>query len=237
MPAPAYQLYYWPNIQGRGEFVRLALEDAGAPYVDVARLTSKSGGIPAMMKVLGRKSEAPFAPPVLRWKGGLVWQRANILHALGPTLRLAPRDEAKRVYLLGVEMTVSDLVNEVHDTHHPISTSAYYEEQKSEARARSKAFCSERIPKYLGYFERLVGKKAQLTERHTYVDLSLFQVMSGLEYAFPRTMKRMAPKLRNLTKLKARIEARPNIAAYLASDRRIAFNTDGIFRHYPELES
>ena len=217
--------------------MRLALEDAGAPYVDVARLPGAGGGIPAMTALLGRKTEPPFAPPALKWKGGLVWQRANILHALGPTLRLAPRNEAKRLYLLGVEMTVSDLVNEVHDTHHPISTSAYYEDQKTEAKARAKAFCSERIPKYLGYFERLVGKKAQLTDRHSYVDLSLFQVMSGLQYAFPRTMKKMEPQLKNLLRLKKRIEARPNIAAYLASDRRIAFNSDGIFRSYPELES
>ena len=237
MSTPAYELFYWPTIQGRGEFVRLALEDTAAPYVDVARTGGKSGGIPAMMKLLASKTQAPFAPPVLRWKGGLVWQRANILHAIAPTLRLSPRDEAARVYLLGVEMTITDLLSETHDTHHPISTTAYYEDQKTEARARSRTFCAERIPKYLGYFEKLVGKKAALTERHTYVDLSLFQVMAGLQYAFPRTMKRMAPKLRGLTRLQARVTDRPNVAKYLASDRRIPFNTDGIFRHYPELES
>ncbi len=234
---PEYELYYWPTIQGRGEFVRLALEDAGAAYLDIARLEGKGKGMDAMMKLLGRRSDPPFAPPALKWKGGLVWQRANILHAIGPTLRLAPRDEATRVYLLGVEMTISDLINEAHDTHHPISSSAYYEDQTSEAKARSKAFRQERIPKFLGYFEKLVGRKAMLMDRHTYVDLSLFQIMSGLQYAFPKTMTKLAPSFRGLIRLQKRIAERPRIAAYLESDRRVHFNRDGIFRHYKELDS
>lgn len=230
----SYQLYYWTGLQGRGEFVRLCLEDAGAAYTDVARIE----GDGVMTPFLDGKHEGamPFAPPFLKSGRLVVAQVANILHYLGPRHGLVPESEAKRLYAHQLELTVTDLVAEVHDTHHPVASELYYEDQKAEAKKRSKDFRENRIPKFLHYFEHAVehgGGKFPLRE-HSYVDLSLFQIMCGLEYAFPKAMaKQKVPLLRDLQK---RVAARPNIAAYLASERRIPFNTSGIFRHYPELD-
>ena len=91
-----YELYYWPSIQGRGEFVRLALEDAGAEYVDVARLPKRGGrGIPALMRFLESRSveHPPFAPPFLKAGRLVIAQTANILLFLGPRLGLVPKNE------------------------------------------------------------------------------------------------------------------------------------------------
>jgi len=239
----AYELFYWPGIQGRGEFVRLALEDAGAPYVDVARGKGKGQGVAAMTKLLRSSGEAqiPFAPPILRDGEIVVSHVANILMYLGPKLGLAPPDEKGRAFANGLQLTITDVVSEVHDTHHPITNSLYYEDQKAAAKARASVFLSERLPKFLGYFERVLtgnpaGPAHAVGDAPTYVDLSLFQLLEGLRYAFPRATADLAAKFPDLTALAASVRARPRIAAYLASPRRIPFNESGIFRHYPELD-
>jgi glutathione S-transferase len=230
----SYQLYYWTGLQGRGEFVRLCLEDAGAEYTDVARIE----GDEAMTPFLNGEHEGalPYAPPFLRSGKLVVAQVANILHYLAPRHGLVPESEAKRLYAHQLELTITDLVAEVHDTHHPVASELYYEDQKAEAKKRSKDFREARIPKFLGYFEKVVerGGGTFPLRVHSYVDLSLFQIMTGLDYAFPKAMaKQKLPLLRDLQK---RVADRPRIAAYLSSERRLPFNTNGIFRHYPELD-
>jgi len=237
-----YELYYWPGIQGRGEFVRLALEEAGAPYVDVARERGAGRGMAAMTRMLkGDGAPAPFAPPFLKDGEIVVSHVANILAYLAPKIGLAPSTEALRLFAHGLQLTVTDFVAEVHDTHHPISTDLYYEDQKKEAKARSKAFLDHRLPKYLGYFERTLatnpeGPTHSVGAALTYVDLSLFQLAEGLSYAFPFAMADFAGDYPRLAALRDAVKARPNVAVYLASPRRIPFNADGLFRHYPELD-
>lgn len=226
-----YQLFYWPGIQGRGEFVRLALEDAGAPYEDVGR---GPNGISRLEKFMEKRSVAhpPFAPPFLKAGKQIIGQTANILLYLGPRLKLAPRSEAERLWVHQLQLTIADWVQEVHDVHHPIAGSLYYEDQKHEAKRAAETFRTERLPKFMDYFERL-GPAGSIT----YVDLSLFQMVEGLRYAFPRAMKGLEPRYPRMIALRDRVAARPRLAAYLASKRRIPFNQQGIFRHYPELES
>ncbi|MBB4273008.1 glutathione S-transferase [Rhizobium mongolense] len=239
----AYELYYWDGIQGRGEFVRLSLEEAGAEYVDVARESGSGRGISAMMSLMrsGLEPHIPFAPPFLKDGDLIIPHVANILLYLGPKLGLAPKEDGLRYVLNGLQLTITDFVAEVHDTHHPIATSLYYEDQKDEAKARSAEFIKERIPKFLGYFERVLQQNPQgpqhiLGDALTYVDLSLFQIIEGLNYAFPKGMAGYQAKYPALSALHDAVARRPNIAAYLKSARRIAFNEDGIFRHYPELD-
>lgn len=239
----AYELYYWDGIQGRGEFVRLALEEAGADYTDMSRETGSGRGTAAMMKIMASKGEPhiPFAPPFLKDGELMISHVANILFYLGPRLGLAPDDEGLRYVANGLQLTITDFVAEVHDTHHPIATSLYYEDQKDEAKARSTDFIKERIPKFLGYFERVLqqnprGKKHIVSDALTYVDLSLFQVIEGLTYAFPKAMATYRRDYSVLAALRDEVEKRPNIARYLKSDRRLPFNENGIFRHYPELD-
>jgi glutathione S-transferase len=236
-----YDLYYWAGIQGRGEFVRLALEEAGAEYVDVAR---QAGGERAMMRLLGGDGaqHLPFAPPFLKAGQLIIGQTANILLYLGAHHGLAPADEAGRLWAHQLQLTIADFVDEVHDTHHPIASSLYYEDQREEARARTADFVKLRAPKYLGYFERVLEHNSSdpahlVGTELTYSDLSLFQVVAGLRYAFPRAMARLEPKHPKVVELHDWVAARPRIAAYLASARRIPFNEHGIFRHYPELDS
>jgi glutathione S-transferase len=234
-----YELYYWAGIQGRGEFVRLALEEAAADYVDVAREADGEG---AMLRLLdGEVEHPPFAPPFLRAGRLLIGQTANILFYLGPRHDLAPPAEAGRLWAHQLQLTIADLVDEVHDTHHPIASSLYYEDQRPAARRRAADFLKSRAPKYLGYFEKVLtrnkaGDGHLVGAKLTYLDLSLFQVMAGLRYAFPRAMTRLEPKYPRIVGLHERVAARPRIAAYLSSNRRIAFNQHGIFRHYPELD-
>jgi len=234
-----YELYYWPGIQGRGEFVRLALEEAGADYVDVAR---HPGGVAAMMKFIDdhRAARPPFAPPFLKSGRLVIAQTANILSWLGPRLRLAPRDEAGRAWAHQLQLTITDLVAEIHDTHHPVASALYFEEQRSEAKRYTGEFWKHRVPKFLGYFERVLARSGGnyvLGRRLTCVDLSLFQVVEGLRYAFPRRMKRFERKIPRLLALHNRVAKRPRIAAYLGSERRIPFNESGIFRNYKELDA
>jgi len=238
-----YQLHYWPGIQGRGEFVRLALEAAGAEYVDVARgPESEGGGERALAGLLSELEPPPFAPPVLIAERMVISQTANILLYLGARHGLAPEDESGRLWVNQLQLTVADLVAEAHDTHHPVAGSLYYEDQKPEAKRAAERFVGERIPKYLGYFERILKGGGEsgaglAGERLCYADLSLFQVLRGLEYAFPNAMAALGPKLAETHALARRVETLPKIAAYLASPRRIAFNEQGIFRHYPELDA
>lgn len=238
-----YELYYWPTIQGRGEFVRIALEEAGARYIDIARGSSDEGAGPKPMLTLldGSKiPRPPFAPPFLRAGRLLIAQTANILMFLGPRHHLAPANEAGRLWANQLQLTLSDLVSEIHDTHHPIATSVYYEDQKKEATRRAADFRKNRAPKYLGYFEAVLannGAGKHLVGRSiSYPDLSLFQVIAGLRYAFPRLMKRLTRTLPLVTGLHERVAARPRVARYLASERRLPFSEEGIFRHYPELD-
>ncbi len=234
-----YRLFYWPGLQGRGEFVRLALEDAGKAYVDVVR-TDEHQGLAAMMALMGGGDGQPaFAPPILEDGEILVWQAANILLYLGPRLGLAPPEEGLLHTAHGLQLTIADLVKEVHDTHHPISGNLYYEDQKQAAKANAAEFLNSRAPKYLGYFEKMVvaGDGFAVGGAHSYVDLSLFQVAAGLAYAFPRAMADFDDRWPALARLAVRVAARPRLAAYLASPRRIAFNETGIFRHYPELDA
>ncbi len=240
----AYQLYYWNGIQGRGEFVRLALEEAGAEYIDVARHEQPGMGTDAMLEILdhGLDATTTFAPPFLKDGDILISHVANILFYIGPKLGLVPSDENLRYTANGLQLTITDFVSEVHDTHHPISTGLYYEDQKAEAKARSTAFIDERIRKYLGYFERALqqnpsGSRHIVGSELSYVDLSLFQVIEGLCYAFPNAMKGYQNHYPALADLHAAVRERPRIAAYLASPRRLAFNEDGIFRYYPELDA
>jgi glutathione S-transferase len=236
-----YELYYWPTIQGRGEFVRLALEEAGADYVDVARAPGKGGGVPAMMKFLDgtRIKHPPFAPPFLKAGKVLIGQTANILLFLGMREGLAPRQDASRLWVHQLQLTIADFVVEIHDTHHPISANLYYEDQRRQAKQRADDFLKRRLPKFLGYFEGVLGGAGGphlLGRRLTYPDLSLFQVVAGLRYAFPKAMRRQERKAPRVVALHDRVALRPRIAAYLASERRIPFNQQGIFRRYPELD-
>ncbi len=233
-----YELYYWPTIQGRGEYVRLALEDTGADYADVARRGER--GVSAMVKMMEARQGTPsFAPPFLKAGALVIGQTANILLYLGSRHGLAPKAEAGRLWVHQLQLTLADLVLEIHDTHHPLGPSLYYEDQRAPAKKRSDAFWKERVPKYLGYFERLLDTSggAFITGRRaTYVDLSLFQIVEGLRYAFPKRMKTFERKIPALVDVHDRVALRPNIKAYLGSKRRIAFNEDGIFRHYKALD-
>lgn len=231
-----YELYYWTRIQGRGEFIRLALEDSGADYLDVAREHGDEAITPFLEG--SHVGALPFAPPFLKAGRNVIAQVANILHYLGPPLGLVPASETRRLYAHQLELTISDLVAEVHDSHHPIAGSLYYKDQRKEARQRAADLREKRLPKYLGYFEHVLQRSggSYALRQFSYVDLSLFQLMTGLEYAFPRAMQRLGKDLPLLLALTTRIAERPNIAAYLDSPRRLPFNQDGIFRHYKELD-
>jgi glutathione S-transferase len=237
-----YELHYWPGIQGRGEFVRLALEAAGADYVDVARgPVSEGGGARNLAQLIDELSPAPFAPPILVIDTLVIAQTANILLFLGHRHQLAPEEEAGRLWVNQLQLTIADLVDEAHDTHHPLSSGLYYEDQKEAAKQRAEHFRTGRMPKYLGYFERILQGGGEsgaglAGEVLTYADLSLFQVVRGLQYAFPNAMQALAPKLRATLALAERVEQQSKIKAYLGSKRRIPFNEQGIFRHYPELD-
>jgi glutathione S-transferase len=235
-----YELYYWPTIQGRGEFVRLALEEAGADYVDVARRPGRRG-VPAMKKLLAsqRIAHPPYAPPFLKAGKLVIAQTANILLYLGPRLGLAPRDEAGALWAHQLQLTIADLATEIHDTHHPVSWWLFFEEQRPAAKRRTADFWRYRVPKFLGYFERILRKSGgpYLSGRRlSYVDLSLFQVVEGLRYAFPNRMKRFEKKVPRLIALHDRVAKRPRIAAYLASKRRIPFSQWGVYRYFKELD-
>ena len=239
-----YELFYWPSLQGRGEFVRLALEAAGAPYVDIARGSGDAGhGLPALLRGLADPADPqrPFAPPYLRHGKFVVGQTATILQYLGPELKLVARSEQARVWTQQIQLTIADMVTEAHSTHHPIDTDLSYEEQKAESKRCAMAFCSARMPKYLGWFDHILkhnpaGPRWLVGGKLSYADLSLFQLVEGLRYAFPNATQRALRGKPTLRDLHERVPALPRVAAYLASERRIPFNETGIFRCYPELD-
>ncbi|WP_110687548.1 glutathione S-transferase [Salinicola aestuarinus] len=238
-----YELYYWPGMPGRGEFIRLALEDAGADYVDIGNLSERQGGAGAVSEFLHAADLARphFAPPVLKADDIVISHVANILAFLGPRLGLVPEDESSRLWANGLQLTLTDFAAEIHDTHHPLGPSLYYEEQRETAAKRARIFVQERLSKFLYYFERVLATSAGngpylVGSAHSYVDLSLFQVVTGLRYAFPQAMARVEPEVPAVTALVDRVSHRGNIAQYLVSKRRLDFNESGLFRHYPELD-
>lgn len=239
-----YELHYWPSIPGRGEFVRLALEAAGAAYIDVARGDEAAGlGVPAMLRCLKDPQQVhpPFAPPFLKDGELLVGQTAAILQYLAPTLKLVARSEQARVWTHQIQLTICDMVAEAHDTHHPVDVGLYYEDQKAEALRRAQAFCSQRLPKFMHWFESVLvrnpgGARQLVGGKLSYADLSLFQLVAGLRYAFPKAAERVLADTPRVAALHDRVAALPRVAAYLRSERRIPFNEQGIFRCYPELD-
>jgi len=237
-----YELYYQPSIQGRGEYVRLALEDTGADYVDVAR--DPAFGRAGIMKILEDPNtrHPSYAPPFLKAGKLMIGQTANILQFLGPRLGLVPKDQESRLWVHQLQLTITDWVAEIGLTHHPIANALYYEEQKEEAKKRASFFTSQRIPKFMGYYEKILTQNGNarpylLGRKICYADLSLFQVIEGLRYAFPKAMAKVEPNCPRVVALHDKVMARPRIKKYLASPRRLAFNQNGIFRHYPELDA
>lgn len=238
-----YELYYWPSIQGRGELVRLALEEAGAAYVDVARVK----GAEAIASVLGAEAGGGrhFAVPVLKCGDVVLGQTACILDFLATRHEqlLPDHDVVTRHRALELQLTFADLIAEVHDTHHPIAVSAYYDEQKEEAKKRTSSFLNERMPKFLGFFESVLAENKASKKEHlvgggfSHVDLTAFHVLSGLAYAFPKAFAAYRRQIPLLLALRDRVASRPRVAAYLGSTRRVAFSESGIFRHYAELDA
>ncbi|MDE2372462.1 MAG: glutathione S-transferase [Burkholderiales bacterium] len=240
-----YELHYWPTIQGRGEFVRLALEAGGASYIDVARGPEAAGqGVPALLRLLheGAGAHPAFAPPMLKDGSVVVGQTAAILQYLAPTLKLVARSEQLRIWTQQIQLTIADMVTEAHDTHHPVGGNLYYEDQKPEALRRAGEFRRHRIPKFLQWFERILalnpsGSRHLVGGRLSYVDLSLFQLVQGLRYAFPLTTEECLIQAPLVVQLHDRVAAIPRVAACLGSERRLPFNEQGLFRRYPELEN
>jgi len=234
-----YELYYHAHNSGRGEFIRLPLEEARADYVDVAR---EPGGTEEMMRFVQEASVShpQFAPPFLKHGDLVIGQAANVLLYLGGRLGLAPEDEGGLLWAHQLQLTVTDLLKEISNTHHPVAHGLYYDDQKAEALTYTKHFTAARLPKFLGYFERVLGRPGgggyMVGGSLSYVDLSMFQLFEGLRFAFPNTMKRIEPQYPGLTALHDRVAARPNIAAYRRSPRHMAYNDRGMFRHYPELD-
>jgi glutathione S-transferase len=232
-----YELYYHAANAGRGEFIRLPLEEAGADYVDVAR---EPGGAEKMARFMQDASVAhpQFAPPFLKDGDLVIGQTANILLYLGPKIGLAPEDEGERLWAHQLQLTIADLVQAIQHTHHPVAHGLYYDAQKAEAATYTKHFFAERVPKFLGYFERVLGSRDHMVGASlSYVDLSLFWLFEGLRFAFPTRMWGLEPAYPGLVALRDHVALRPNIVAYRKSPRYMAFNDRGVFRHYPELDA
>jgi glutathione S-transferase len=240
----AYELHYWPGIPGRGEFVRLAFEAAGADYVDVARTKD---GMRRMQRFMAdpQLARPPFACPFLVDGQRVIGQTALILHYLGPKLGLVGASEADRLWTLQVQLTIADFVVEAHDVHHPVGSSLYYEDQKPESLRRAREFRTGRMPKFISWFETILERNAKnaagkvphlVGGKLSYADLSLFQVVEGLHYAFPKASRKVLRKAPRVLALRDGVAAGKRIAAYLASPRRLPFNESGLFRRYPELD-
>ena len=243
MSDPTYELYYWPMLPGRGEYVRLVLEDAQVPYIDRGRQSpEEGGGLEAVVEYLQgmRSGHGIYAPPVLKWGDLVIAQTAVICRFLGRRHGRSPTDEAGDLHALQLQLTIGDLVMEVHDTHHPLGKSLYYEQQKGESVVAARNFLKHRLPRFFEYFESVLadnGGEVLVGDRVSYVDLSMFQTLVGIDYAFPNGYAAAIKAVPLLAGLRAAIEVRPQLAAYLSSARRIPLNSDGIFRRYPELDS
>ncbi|VVD67401.1 glutathione S-transferase [Pandoraea iniqua] len=238
-----FELFYWPGLQGRGEFVRLAFEATGTPFVEIVQGDGPGQGMDGMLHTMDDPActDPPFAPPFLRADGELIGQTANILAFLGPVLGLVGESPRARRFVNQLQLTLADLVAEVHDGHHPISSRLYYSNQRAEARKRTAELIDYRLPKFFDYFERVLANNPHaggwLSEgAMSYADLSLFQLIAGLNYAFPRAMTGFAKAYPRCQGVHDGVARQPRIAAYLKSSRRIPFNTTGIFRHYKELD-
>jgi len=231
-----YDLWYWAEIPGRGEFVRLTLEAGDIAYRDMAR----DHGSDAMMKDMASRNPRPFAPPYLVAGDMCIAQTANILRFLTERHGLGPADEAGRLLVHQVQLTIADLVEEIHRVHHPVDVGAYYHDQKEEASRAARSLRADRLPKYLGWFESLLAERGGdwlAADRWSCADLSLFHVVAGLDYAFPLRMATLAPDMERVRALHDRVHRLPELADYLASDRCLGFNEEGLFRHYPELDA
>ncbi|KAF4119711.1 glutathione S-transferase, partial [Geosmithia morbida] len=254
--AMSYQLLYWPTIPGRGEFIRLAFEESGTPFTDMAQTADPGTVVDEVMSTTTEVSPPSagmnppvLAVPVLRHDDVLISQTANILMYLAPRIGL---DGSRAVnatavapyHLNGIASTLLDgFVDELHDTHHPTAVSLAYEDQIPEAKKRTRYFLSERLPKYLGYAQRVIDSPASgdgpwmYGGTLTYVDLVLFLCIDGTQFAFPKTMAKLkdSGQYNAVFELYDAVKTRPNIKAYLASSRRQPYS-NGIFRYYPELE-
>jgi glutathione S-transferase len=231
-----YALWYWPNIPGRGEFVRLALEAAEVAYRDIAR----EQGAEALVRDLeARSGIRPFAPPYLVDGAFAIAQVAHILAWLADRHDFGAGELERDLELITLQLTISDMVAEVHAVHHPISTALYYADQKDAALQAAAHFRTERMLKFLDYFEDALGANQGpfvLGRKWSHVDTSLFQLVEGLRYMFPQRMEAIGDDYPRLLACHEAVVALEGIAAYRASERCIPFNKDGIFRHYPELD-
>ncbi|MCV0384391.1 MAG: glutathione S-transferase [Erythrobacter sp.] len=243
MSGAAYDLWYWPSIQGRGEFVRVFMEAAGLSYRDRARETDAQALVEDMEARAEGGDFAPYAPPYLveRETDFAIAQVAHIVSWLTGHHDLGSGDEQTDLHLIQLQLTITDIVAEAHDTHHPVAGSLYYDDQKDAAARAAKAFREERMPKYFDHFEQALevreGGPFVLGERWSHVDTSLFQLVEGLRYAFPQRMKALEGDYPALVACRDAVADIEGVAAYCDSDRRLAFNEDGIFRHYPELDA
>ncbi len=239
----SYDLWYWPGIQGRGEFVRLFMEAAGLPYRDRARQADAQALVEDMEAREKSGTFAPYAPPYLVAREGedefAIAQVAHILAWLTDHHNLGSGDPQTDLHLIQLQLTITDVVAEAHDTHHPTGGGLYYEDQKQAAATAAKGFREERIPKYFTHFENALGVNSGpflRADRFGHVDTSLFQLVEGLRYAFPKRMARIAADYPRIWACRDAVAELPGVAAYAKSERRIPFNEDGIFRHYPELD-
>ncbi|KZM26017.1 Glutathione transferase [Ascochyta rabiei] len=251
---PPYELLYWPGMPGRGEFIRLAFEAAGVSYQDTAN--ESEDGIKAVTSLIDASSTGtdgnppPFAPPALRIPGEgpdgkplLIYQTPSILSYLGDRLDLAGANEAEKSWILSHTLTALDLNNEAHDTHHPIAVGKYYEDQKEESLKKATDFREARIPKFLGFFERVLKGNEEKGQgkylvggKLSYADTTLWHVLDGLLFAFPKEMKARKGEFELLFgTFYASVKEASGVKEYLASDRRKPFSMC-VFRHYPELD-
>ncbi|MCJ1328883.1 hypothetical protein MMC10_005560 [Thelotrema lepadinum] len=253
---PQFELLYWPTMPGRGEFIRLPLEATGVAYNDVCN--EQKSGMGQLSKLIDSSSTSDsdgnpvaFAPPVLRVTGAgkdgtslVIHQTPAILAYLAPQIGMVPEDDAgAAAYVAQIALTALDLNNETHDTHHPVGVSLYYEDQKDEALKKAKDFRENRIPKFFSYFERVLkgnekdGKGQYLVgDKLTYADTTVWQVLDGLYFAFPKEIaarEKEYPLL--IGSFYPKFKQEKGIKDYLASDRRLPYSM-GIFRHYPELD-
>lgn len=237
-----FTLYYWAGLPGRGEFVRLALEFAGADYWDICRDPNNQED--PFQSIL-RKLESPdvfppvFAPPILEHNGKFIAQTANVLDYLANIFPIGGGDSESKRASLQVQLTIADFLTEIHNTHHPISASLYFEDQVEEAKKASKVFLNDRIWKWMKFWNSMVNSSKGdflLGKEILYVDLSFFQVLGGLIYAFPLFMSGLEKEFPKLFRHFERISMNSKLKSYLESDRRLFYNRTGLFRHYPELD-